>query len=128
MNDEWRIWRGFLENPIIFFSHSPFSPIHLFFNFPKLLNSYFLSFPSRSALIRVYLRQKNPFLFSIFSFPQLSSSFLFQTAKLLQNNNEEAADFGFAYKGIKRVESERNLGGGGGQFQQWAGPLEKRNY
>jgi len=31
-----------------------------------------------------YLRQKNPFLFSIFSFPQLSSSFLFQTAKLLQ--------------------------------------------
>ena len=30
MNDEWRIWRGFLENPIIFylpfsiFSHSPF--------------------------------------------------------------------------------------------------------
>jgi len=84
MNDEWRIWRGFLENPIIVFSHSPFSPIHLFFNFPKLLNSYFLSFPSRSALIRVYLRQKNPFLFSIFSFPQLSSSFLFQTAKLLQ--------------------------------------------
>jgi len=54
---------------------------HLFFNFPKLPNSYFLSFPSRSALIRVYLRQKNPFLFSIFSFSQLSSSFLFQTAK-----------------------------------------------
>ena len=84
MNDEWRIWRGFLENPIIFFSHSPFSPVHLFFNFPKLLNSYFLSFPSRSAIIRVYLRQKNPFLFSIFSFSQLSSSFLFQTAKLLR--------------------------------------------
>ena len=28
MNDEWRIWSGFLENPIIFFSHSPSSPIH----------------------------------------------------------------------------------------------------
>jgi len=87
MNNEWRIWRGFLENPIIFFFHSPFSPFHLFFNFPKLLNSYFLSFPSRSALIRVYLRQKNPFLFSIVSFPQLSSSFLFQTAKLLQKKD-----------------------------------------
>jgi len=83
MNDEWRIWRGFLENTIIFFSqfsifsHSPFLQ---FSQTTKL----FLSFPSRSALIRVYLRQKNPFLFSIFSFPQLSSSFLFQTAKLLR--------------------------------------------
>ena len=84
MNGELEKWRGFLKNPRFIFTHSPFSPIHLFFNFPKLLNSYFLSFPSRSALIRVYLRQKNPFLFSIFSFPQLSSSFLFQTAKLLQ--------------------------------------------
>ena len=74
----------FSRIPLFFFFHSPFSPFHLFFNFPKLLNSYFLSFPSRSALIRVYPRQKNPFLLSIFSFPQLSSSFLFQTAKLLQ--------------------------------------------
>ena len=73
----------FSRIPLFFSPNSPFSPIHLFFNFPKLLNSYFLSFPSRSALIRVYPRQKNPFLFSVFSFPQLSSSFLFQTAKLL---------------------------------------------
>jgi len=35
--------------------------------------------------MRVYLRQKNPFLFSIFSFLQLSSFFLFQTAELLQD-------------------------------------------
>ncbi|OIP22940.1 hypothetical protein AUK22_10140 [bacterium CG2_30_54_10] len=87
MNDEWRIWRGFLENPIIFFSHSPFSPIHLFFNFPKLLNSYFLSFPSRSALIRVYLRQKNPFLFSIFRFPSFLSLSYFKPLNSYQKIN-----------------------------------------
>ena len=92
-NDEWRMENGewrmenlerfSRESHYFFLPNSPFSPIHLFFNFPKLLNSYFLSFPSRSALIRVYPRQKIPFLFSIFSFPQLFSSFLFQTAKLL---------------------------------------------
>ena len=33
VNGEWRIWRGFLENPIIFFSHNlHFLPINLFLN------------------------------------------------------------------------------------------------
>ena len=59
----------FSRIPLFFSPISPFSPINLFFNLPKLLNSYFLSFPSRSALIRVYLRQKNPFLFLFFRFP-----------------------------------------------------------
>jgi len=77
-------WRGFLKNPKFIFTHSPFSPIHLFFNFPKQGNSYFFSFHSRSALIRVYLRQKNPLLFSVFFVSSDFSPFFFHTAKLLQ--------------------------------------------
>ena len=87
-------WRGFLKNPKFIFTHSPFSPIHLFFNFPKLLNSYFLSFPSRSALIRVYLRQKILSFFLFFRFPSflrfsyfkpLNSYLFFNFPKLLNS-------------------------------------------
>jgi len=47
MNDEWRMMNGefgevFWRIPLFFSPISPFSPINLFFNFPKLLNSYFL--------------------------------------------------------------------------------------
>jgi len=44
MNDEWRIWRGFLENPIIFFSH-----------FSIFSHSPFLQFSQTTKLVLSFL-------------------------------------------------------------------------
>jgi len=79
-------WRIFFKNPKFIFSHSPFSPIHLLFNFPKQVNSEFFSFHSRSALICVNPRPNILSFLPFFRFPSFLRLSYFKPLNSYENS------------------------------------------
>ena len=95
MNDEWRMMNGefgevFWRIPLFFSPISPFSPINLFFNFPKLLNSYFLGHRDNANFSRNRLsdrgKQHSSFSCRSSEVALLAQRFLETSKALLRNN------------------------------------------